>query len=186
MNINNYDIFIFDLDGTIIDSEIIHYEAYNNQLNNKLSYKSYCDIFHTDKKEDFLKENNIDIIKKEKDFKELYKLNPKLIDGFENFFNLLINNGKITCIVTNSNKERCEFIKTLHPILNYIDLWITKDDVIKIKPNPEGYIKAIQKLGNDNELEKIIIFEDSYMGLESIKNIPYVSKVFINTNNYLK
>lgn len=184
MNINNYDIFIFDLDGTIIDSEIKHYEAYNNQLNNKLSYKSYCDIFHTDKKEDFLKENNIDIIKKEKDFKELYKLNPKLIDGFENFFNSLINNGKITCIVTNSNKERCEFIKTLHPILNYIDLWITKDDVIKIKPNPEGYIKAIQKLGNDNELEKIIIFEDSYMGLESIKNIPYVSKVFMNTNNY--
>ncbi len=184
MNINNYDIFIFDLDGTIIDSEIIHYQAYNNQLNNQLSYQSYCDIFHTNKKEDFIKANNIDIIKKEKDFKELYKSNAKLIDGFEVFLNSLINTGKITCIVTNSNKERCEFIKTLHPILNYIDLWITKDDVINVKPNPEGYIKAIQQFANSNELEKIIIFEDSYIGLESIINIPYVFKVFMNTNNY--
>jgi len=173
MNINDYDIYIFDLDGTIIDSEKIHYQSYNNQLNNSLSFKSYCDIFHTNKKEEFIKENKIDIVKKEQDFKELYELNGKLIDGFEVFFKSLINSGKITCIVTNSNKKRCEFIKSLHPILNYIDLWITKDDIKYIKPNPEGYIKAIQYLTIDNnKLEKIVIFEDSYIGLESIKNIP--------------
>ena len=185
MNINDYDIYIFDLDGTIIDSEKIHYQSYNNQLNNSLSFKSYCDIFHTNKKEEFIKENKIDIVKKEQDFKELYELNGKLIDGFEVFFKSLINSGKITCIVTNSNKKRCEFIKSLHPILNYIDLWITKDDIKYIKPNPEGYIKAIQYLTIDNnKLEKIVIFEDSYIGLESIKNIPYITKIFMNTNDY--
>ena len=35
-NILKYEIFIFDLDGTIIDSEKQHYQAYNLQLKNKL------------------------------------------------------------------------------------------------------------------------------------------------------
>lgn len=36
MIIDNFKAFIFDLDGTIIDSEICHYEAYNLQLNDKI------------------------------------------------------------------------------------------------------------------------------------------------------
>ena len=38
--IYQYKLYIFDLDGTIIDSEYSHYEAYNNQLLNKI-YKTY-------------------------------------------------------------------------------------------------------------------------------------------------
>ena len=54
MIINNYDVFIFDLDGTIIDSEFYHYQAYNNQLDQKLEFEEYCKIFHSKKKKKFL------------------------------------------------------------------------------------------------------------------------------------
>jgi beta-phosphoglucomutase-like phosphatase (HAD superfamily) len=37
MSIFNYKLYIFDLDGTIIDSEYSHYEAYNRQIINKFS-----------------------------------------------------------------------------------------------------------------------------------------------------
>ena len=70
--IYQYKLYIFDLDGTIIDSEYSHYEAYNNQLLNKISYSEYQDIFHDEnKKKQFLIENNICKIKKEEEFREI-------------------------------------------------------------------------------------------------------------------
>ena len=187
MFIDKYKIFIFDLDGTIIDSEHIHHKSYNLQLKDKITFETYCDIFHSINKDIFCNLHKIDYIKKEKDFKEIYFKEGKLINGFEDFFKYLIENGKIIAIVTNSSKERCEFIKSIHPILNNIDLWITKNDVKNLKPHPESYIKAINELLKNNDeikLEEIIIFEDSYLGLESIKNIDYITKIFMNTNNY--
>lgn len=49
MNINiskiyNYKLYVFDLDGTIIDSEYSHYLAYNFQLKQKISFIDYENI----------------------------------------------------------------------------------------------------------------------------------------------
>ena len=105
--IYNYKLYIFDLDGTIIDSEYSHYEAYNLQLINKISFGEYENIFHDEcKKKNFLIENNICKIKKESDFINIYNNNAKLIDGFEIFFNELIERGKDIIIIKNSSIER--------------------------------------------------------------------------------
>jgi D-arabinose 5-phosphate isomerase GutQ/beta-phosphoglucomutase-like phosphatase (HAD superfamily) len=180
----NYEIYIFDLDGTIIDSEKQHYEAYNLQLKNKLTFDEYCKIFHSNDKSKFCKINNINKAQKESDFKKIYSKNPKYIDGFEIFFKELILHGKTTCIVTKSSKERCDFIRSLHPLLNNIDIWITSDDVKRSKPNPEGYIKALNKFINIHDLNKIAIFEDSYTGFLSLEHIYNVNKYFIVNKDY--
>ena len=184
-NIMNYEIYIFDLDGTIIDSERQHYQAYNMQLQNKISFDKYCSIFHNVEKSKFCKMNNIDKSRKEKDFKKLYSLNPKYIKGFERFFKQLILHGKTICVVTKSSKDRCNFIKFLHPILNNVDIWITSDDVKRGKPHPESYIKALNKFIHIHDLNKIVIFEDSYTGFLCLEHIYNVNKYFIMDKDYV-
>ena len=63
-------------------------------------------------------------------------------------------------------------------------MWITDNDVIKNKPDPEGYIKALNKFYKNKDLSKVIIFEDSYIGYLCLKNISLVSKVFIMKPDY--
>ena len=180
MDIYEYELYIFDLDGTIIDSEYSHYLAYKNQMNN-LTFTQYEEIFHSTSKEQFLNVNNINKNKKDEDFKNIYIKNKKYLDGFENFLNNLITKSKKICVVTNSSKERCEFIKQCHPKLNIIPIWITKDDVKYPKPNSDCYLKVLQKF--DISAKDTVIFEDSYIGYLGLANLN-INKVFICKNNY--
>lgn len=181
MNILDFKLYVFDLDGTIINSEFYHYSAYKKQAN-FLSYNEYQRIFHNSvSKKEFIKKYKICKKQKEKDFKELYKKNYSYVEGFLLFLNKLILEHKEICIVTHSSKDRCNFIKSLHPELVNIKYWITKDDVRISKPNNEGFLTA---LSNFNiPLKNIIIFEDSYTGFQAIQNIN-VSKIFIGGNDY--
>ena len=182
MSIFNYKLYIFDLDGTIIDSEYSHYEAYNSQIINKISFHEYECIFHNESsKINFINDNNICKKKKENDFLNIYDNNYKYIDGFEIFINKLIELGKEIYIVTNSSEERVSYILKKHPLLNYASKIITSKQMEKKKPDPECYINAI----NDSKynINDIIIFEDSYIGYKSIENID-VEKVFICKSSY--
>ena len=52
-------IYIFDLDGTIINSEFAHYTSYNQCLVNSISYREYQQIFHSNLKTEFVVCNKI-------------------------------------------------------------------------------------------------------------------------------
>jgi HAD superfamily hydrolase (TIGR01509 family) len=180
MNIYDYKLYVFDLDGTIIDSEYSHYLAYKNQIN-ELTFTEYEEVFHTTLKNNYINVNKIDINKKEKDFKNIYIKNKSYIEGFKDLLNNLITKSKTLCVVTNSSKERCEFIKQCHPELNVIPIWITKDDVKQPKPNSDCYLKALQQF--DILAKDTIVFEDSYVGYLALKNLN-INKVFICKNSY--
>jgi HAD superfamily hydrolase (TIGR01509 family) len=190
-----YKLFLFDFDGTIIDSEKYHFIAYKNafkKINNEieLSYDDYCKYKHKNDAlviKKLIENNQIDeqILKKikEEEFVELIKLNGiKLIDGFENFLQYLVLNNKQICVVTNSSKKRVNMILDYLPQLNKIKNWITSDDVTKKKPHPECYIKAISIF--NIKISDIIIFEDSYNGFKAIKDIG-VDTVLINSPDYI-
>ena len=48
------------------------------------------------------------------------------------------------------------------------DLIISHEDIINVKPNPEGFIKAMEYF--DIEPKETIIFEDSDVGIEAARN----------------
>ena len=51
----------------------------------------------------------------------------------------------------------------------FVDFIIASNDCINGKPNPEPYIKAIQKYNIPND--RCIVFEDSKTGILSGKNV---------------
>jgi beta-phosphoglucomutase-like phosphatase (HAD superfamily) len=55
------------------------------------------------------------------------------------------------CVVTNSTLSQVEAVCSQLPILKTLPHWITREDYEKPKPNPEGYLKAIQMYGKKGD-----------------------------------
>jgi HAD superfamily hydrolase (TIGR01509 family) len=192
--VNEYENpFIFDLDGTLVDTDNIYLKVWNDIMK---KYNLYIDTnffkVYIQGKNDilFLKEifpnitdkeiKEISIIKDEL-FNKYLKLYDKniLIDGAYNFINK--NKNRKTCIVTSSNKKSAEYILEYTKINNYIQFLIASEDCNKHKPDKEPYEKAINILNCDKN--KCIIFEDSYPGYKSAKSLEETKICLIVNNN---
>lgn len=78
-------------------------------------------------------------------------------------------------ITTTTKRTNMEIYRTLNkniiakaPLDEYFDLIYTREDVAKIKPNPEVYLKAMQAF--NAKPEECIVFEDSLVGIKAAKN----------------
>ena len=165
---------IFDMDGTLFDTNEVNYFAYSKaleELGYYIDYDYYCNYCNGKHYKVFLPivigddEKLIDTVHKRK--KELYseylnkaKVNTHLFD----IINKLIDNYYIALVTTASKKNTIEILK-YYKKTECFDLILTHDDIEKVKPNPEGFIKAIEFF-NVKE-EDTIIFEDSDIGIEA-------------------
>ena len=187
-----FDLYLFDLDGTLINTEYLHFLSYKEtflfyNFINEFTYNNYCKLCHYDDTtmRKFIEDNlNISYEKFYQKKKETYltKLNSELnlVDGVED---LLINLNKKnikTCIVSHSDTETINFIINKLPILKLINKVISRDDYKFRKPNSECYIKALSLFP---ECKNPIGFEDSYKGYLSLKN-SNITSVFIGENDY--
>ena len=195
---NNYDIFVFDLDDTLIKTEQYHYEAWletirlflNNEF--RLSFKEFTSIFHSIK-QDSIKNYLIDELKIEnyedaiKTKNQLYynlinknKDNLKMVDGADKFIQKILKNKKKFVIVTNSPKEQIEFLSDVFSILKKSTKNYYREMFKNKKPNPECYFKVI----NDFPNEKIVGFEDSITGIHAMTNAN-IDTYYINESSYI-
>jgi D-arabinose 5-phosphate isomerase GutQ/beta-phosphoglucomutase-like phosphatase (HAD superfamily) len=170
---------MFDLDGTIINSEPFHYLSYNNLLKDPISYAEYQRIFHSELKGPFIEANNINKLVKEQMFSDNYL--PEYVKGADIFIEKLIQLGKDIIIVTNSSDARVEFIKKCHPLLRMVDKWYTGSSSLAVKPHSDLYIKAITESGAS--LHDVVIFEDSLTGYLAVRDLS-VAKIFICNKEY--
>ena len=195
MNILDFKLYVFDLDGVIIDSEKHHLNAYQEALkissceyfkNNKLTFEKYCEINHSiDKNLSFkniLKKSYDEVYEKKREYYYSNLKKISLVKGFEVFFNKLILNNKIVCLVTDSSKKTLNMLKTRFPLLEKLHYIVTRADVKERKPSSEGYLKVLKKY-DIIDYSDIIGFEDSYKGITAMSNVIY-NTVFVNNNNY--
>jgi D-arabinose 5-phosphate isomerase GutQ/beta-phosphoglucomutase-like phosphatase (HAD superfamily) len=197
-NILNYDLFVFDFDGTIINTEKIHCKSWeivlskyinkkiNINMNDYQKYfhslikncsKNYLNIFYNIKYEDY------DILYelKQNMYEELIKNeNIELIIGVEFFLNYLLNNNKKFIIVSNTSKKNIDFYILKYPILKNTYKIYTKELFINKKPNPECYLYIINEFKN----HKIIGFEDSLHGMNALDQVNNITPVFIYEKEY--
>lgn len=198
--IKNFDLFIFDLDDTIIKTEEFHYQAWIKTLKHFINtdffidFNFFCSKFHSmienniklyltcelnlDNYEEVIKyKNNIylDIINENKN-------NITLLDGFEIFLNTIIDMNKKFVIVSNSPKAHIDLFTSFFPCLKKSSKNYYREILTFKKPNPECYQKVVSDFPN----MKMIGFEDSITGIHSITQVPEISLVyFINTNRYV-
>ena len=171
--------YLFDLDGTLVDTDKIYKDVWNTLLKDYNIYVD-TDFFNT-----FIKGKSDTIfvrylinkitpeqlkiisINKDKLFIEyLNKSNMNILfDGVYNYIENIKDN-KIA-IVTSSNKKSAEFILKYTKIDKFIDILISSEDTINHKPHPDPYLKAIEILKTDKS--DCVIFEDSLTGYLSAK-----------------
>jgi len=182
--INNKLGIIFDLDGTLINTENLNYKLYLESLKimyglkiTKLEWKKF---FSGRKPQDSIpnflnfkginKSFNIKKFKKIADpikNKMISKINKKdvFILGAYQFLNKLKKSGKKLSLATSTNKHSVQYLLKHLQIDKYFEVILTGDDVSKSKPHPEIYLRAVKLLKLKKEY--CIVFEDSINGIKS-------------------
>jgi beta-phosphoglucomutase len=171
---------LFDLDGTLVNTDNIYCEVWNELLRDYDLTCNMCFFINFIKgKNDalFLKYlipnissneiTNISFKKDELFIKKIEINKPQiLIAGAYEFIERYKNNN--IAIVTSCNKKSALYILQYTNIHQFITLLIAADDCNNHKPHPEPYLKAIDYFNADKN--KCIIFEDSYSGFTSAIN----------------
>ncbi|MEX0962118.1 MAG: HAD family phosphatase [Simkaniaceae bacterium] len=180
MIFQNYDLFLFDFDGLLVNTEPLHFEAYKSTLQ-KMGYSLswdfnlYCNYAHRDQHREALYREfpllNRDwegIRKRKNSHYEtlLQKVSVPLMPGIEDFLNELLNHKKKFGVVTNSLKSSIDKIVKKNPTLQKIPYWFTREDYESPKPHPDGYLKALEAFSI--EANKTIGFEDTLKGLNAL------------------
>ena len=86
------------------------------------------------------------------------------IPGARGFLEELKKTGVPTAIVTSSNNMKMAQVYKAHPDLHtLVDAILTSEDFSKSKPDPECFLKGMERLGGTPETT--VVFEDSIHGI---------------------
>ena len=176
------DNFIFDMDGTIFDTEKFYYQTWLDiakkegfdfgledkvRLSGKQSKESIAymvENFSMDEKEAIRIRKNLNELR-DKKFNELdYSLKKP---GLLNLLLYLRENNKNIALASSSIKSRIDFLLDREEVRDYFDEIISSDDITKGKPDPQIFNLAMEKIGADKN--KTYIIEDSLAGVKAAK-----------------
>ncbi|MCG8482275.1 MAG: HAD family phosphatase [Clostridia bacterium] len=166
---------IMDFDGVIIDTEVVWHEVFVAWFKKHKKYDLTMDEFLKcvgANSEELLRyleaERSLSIDRDffEEETKSLFmeKVNalpPK--EGIVDFVKKVRNEGLKLALATSSFRERPFKYLTKFGIIHFFDALITADDVERIKPHPDLFLKALKEL--DVEAKETVIVEDSLNGL---------------------
>jgi HAD superfamily hydrolase (TIGR01509 family) len=171
-------LVIFDLDGVMIDSRELHYDALNEALRKvgeefvitREEHLSTYDGLKTQQKLEMLsRDKNLPIKDHSRvwEGKQKYTLEAlKLLPPDENLIHCmskLNEDGFKLAVCSNSIRKTVLTVLAKIGIIEFIDLILSNEDVKNAKPHPEMYWKAISMM---NCLpEETLIVEDSPYGL---------------------
>ncbi|MGI2293382.1 HAD family hydrolase [Paenibacillus sp. GXUN7292] len=171
---------IFDFDGTIVDTETPWYYAYRDlysSYNVDLPLEVWGQCVGTGF-EAFNPHINLEEqTKRSFDHKQLeaftaekhneYMVKQTLRPGIENYLAAAKQAGLRLAIASSSHRHWIEKYLTAFNIGHYFEFIASADDVEKVKPNPELYLKALEWL--QIKPAEAIAFEDSRHGLFAAK-----------------
>lgn len=171
---------IFDLDGTLIDNNYYHIEAwkvfykqhglefsmedYRNNINGKINRDIFNYILGTT-----LSAEDLAIYDSEKEalYRELYAPHIEPVTGLIELLMHLNKEGIPTAVATSGLPPNINFMFEHIPMRQYFGAVINASDITHGKPHPEIFLKAAASHNAHPEL--CIAFEDSVAGIRSAK-----------------
>lgn len=178
-----FETFIFDVDGTLVNSYLTSYYAKEKALQDlqipytkeqidagfSLTSKESLELFDIELDSELGKQ----LIEKEASYFNDYLPLTVLFPNMESVLKKLKKNNKNLAIVTSRIKKEVETEKVLQPILKYFDIIITASDIKCPKPNPESLQLLFSKTSWNKE--KAIFIGDSFNDSKCASNygIPF-------------
>jgi HAD superfamily hydrolase (TIGR01509 family) len=184
-NLDSFDLCMFDFDGLLVNTELIHYEAYRRMFANRgyemaWDFPRYCMAAHYESTG--LREAAYDTIpglhnhepdwlilyeEKKQEYKNLVQDGKvQLMPGVEEFLLKIRDSGAKACVVTNSPPDAVGLIREQLPALGIISEWVTREQYDRPKPAPDGYLAAMEKYAEEGD--RIVGFEDTIRGVRSL------------------
>lgn len=176
------DTFIFDMDGTIFDTEKLYYETWltigkkwgfefsledkNNlsgrQIEESMAYM--MEKFSMDRQKAIAIRKDLNDLR-DKKIKELtYHLKK---DGLVDILTYLRENHKKIGLASSSIRHRIDFLLEREGVKSFFDTIVSSEDIAKGKPDPEIFKLCMEKL--DSSKDETYIIEDSLSGIKSAK-----------------
>ncbi|KAK4729423.1 hypothetical protein R3W88_022411 [Solanum pinnatisectum] len=172
---------LFDIDGTLCDSDPIHYYAFREMLQeigfnggapiseeffikniSGMHNDELCHVLFPDW--DFERANKF-MDDKEGMFRRIASEQLKPLDGLEEVCKWIEDHGLKRAAVTNAPRPNAELIISMLGLSDFFELLIIGSECERAKPFPDPYLKALQELGVSPK--HVFVFEDSISGIKA-------------------
>jgi len=180
---------IFDFDGVITDSEILHLRAFNRSLapygveiSTKDYYANYLGFSDFDCYKALIDNGVLKIDEgqigeilgqKSRIFEELTRTEGRTIEGVHEFLRMLERNKVPMAICSGSLMAEIEVMLEEAKLRHFFSVIVSAEQVKKGKPSPEGFVLTLQKLNKKYRppiaAGECIVIEDSRWGLQAAR-----------------
>lgn len=172
---------IFDMDGVLVDAKEWHYEALNKALGlfgyeiSRYDHLVTYDGLPTEKKLEMLSIEQglpeglhgfINELKQKYTMERVY-MDCRPVFAHEYALSRLRDKKYRIAVASNSVRNTVQLMMEKSGLLEYLDFYLSNQDVDKPKPDPEIYLKAIGKL--EMKAEQCMVVEDNRNGIEAAK-----------------
>lgn len=182
--ISTYSPIFFDFDGLLVNTEHLHYQAYQNTLEKHgvafpWSFLEFAAVAHKSSEglRHMITAHASELVEQES-WEKLYEQKKaayqqileygrlELMPGAQEILALIQQTHIPHAVVTNSTRLQTNLIREKIPVLNVIPHWITREDYKNPKPAPDAYLKAIKILGKSDQM---LGFEDTLRGVQALQ-----------------
>jgi len=178
---------IFDFDGVITDSEILHFRTFNMitskfgfEIDKKSYYKDLLgltdkDVFTMLKQQKLLNDDapSVEEMIRQKNllFEHLAKEEGSIIEGVRDFINMLKQNDIPLAICSGALLTEIMLILEDANLTDMFETVVSADQVKKGKPAPDGFLMALERLNSTRNpainANECIVIEDAHWGLQA-------------------
>jgi len=192
---------IFDFDGVIVDSEPLHFEAFNALLAESdlsVGWDEYYEKYlgYTDREclaaisEDhglgFDEAKIAELVERKGEyFERIAGEKCSVLDGVGDFLSRLKEYGCRIGICSGALLCDIELMLRGTGLHDYFKVIVAADDVLHGKPDPEGFLQALSKLnlleGGHIDAGECLVVEDSHWGLDAARSAGMKTLAVTNT-----